>query len=116
MTYKMSKGNHCGSSSVKGFKRVGVADTTAGIREEQRLTMFMTNWSASSKKMDASPWLMTFEPFYAFDTTLGNALIDPAVDSRWIQSIAFRISSHVSALSFCSLCSSWLFMASQPRD
>ena len=46
---------------------------------------------------------MTFEPFYAFDTTLGNALIDPAVDSRWIQSIAFRISSHVSALSFCSL-------------
>lgn len=53
VTYKMSNGNHCGSSSVKGFKRVGVADTTAGIREEQRLTMFMTNWSASSKKMDA---------------------------------------------------------------
>jgi hypothetical protein len=53
VTYKMSKENHCGSSSVNCFKRVGVADTTTGIREEQCLTMFMTNWSASSKKMDA---------------------------------------------------------------
>jgi ABC-type uncharacterized transport system permease subunit len=51
---------------------------------------------------------MIFEPFYVFDTTLGNTLIDPALDSCQIQSIAFRISSHVSTLSFCSLWSSWL--------